>query len=63
MTFTPLPPVSGRVTACAGLVEVVDDGRTDCVLPDRRRIYRVRSVATGAQCWAYLSELTVELVA
>lgn len=61
--FTPLPPVSGQVTACAGTVEFVDEGRHDCVLPDRRRICRVRSVETGVECWAYLGELTVQHVA
>ena len=61
--FSPWPPVSGHVTACAGTVEFVDDGRHDCVLPDRRRICRVRSVETGVECWAYLDELTVQHVA
>lgn len=61
--FTPIPPVSGPVTACTGAVELVDDGRYDCVLPDRQRIYRVRSVETGVECWAYLGELLVQRVA
>ena len=61
--FIPWPPVSGAVTACAGMVELVDDGRRDCVLPDRRRICRVRSVETGVECWAYLDELRVQHVA
>ena len=52
--------MTGPVIACAGPVEFVDGRRGDCVLPDRRRIYRVRSVKTGAQCWAYLGELFVE---
>ena len=63
MTFIPIPPVTAPVTACAGTVEIVDGGRRDYVLPDRRRVYRVRSVATGAECWAYLAELVVESVA
>jgi hypothetical protein len=63
LTFTPRPPVSGPVIACAGTVELVDGARCDCSLPDHRRIYRVRSVETGAECWAYLGELMVHEVA
>lgn len=63
LTFTPRPPVSGPVTACAGTVELVDGGRCDCLLPDHHRIYRVRSLRTGGECWAYIGELTVHEVA
>jgi hypothetical protein len=63
LTFTPRPPVSGPVIACAGTVELVDGARCHCILPDHRRIYRVRSVETGAECWAYLGELMVHEVA
>ena len=63
LTFTPRPPVSRPVIACAGPVELVDGGRCDCLLPDHRRIHRVRSIETGAECWAYLGELMVHEVA
>ena len=63
LTFTPRPPVSRPVIACAGTVELVDGARCHCLLPDHRRIYRVRSVATGAECWAYLGEIMVHEVA
>jgi hypothetical protein len=63
ITFTPQAPVTGAVSACAGVVEFVEGGRHDCVLPDCHRIFRVRSTKTGTECWAYLSELTVESVA
>jgi hypothetical protein len=63
LTFTPRPPVSGPVIACAGTVELVDGARCDCLLPDHRRIHRVRSVETGAECWAYLGEIMVHEVA
>jgi hypothetical protein len=58
-----MPPVTNPVTACAGAVEIVDGGRHDYVLPDRRVVCRVRSLRTGAECWAYLAELVVESVA
>ena len=63
ITFTPQPPVTGPVVSCAGTVELVDAGRHDCVLFGQGRICRVRSVSSGAECWAFLTELTVELVA
>ena len=59
--FTPIPPISGYVAACAGPVEVVDCRRGDRVLPDRQRILRVRSLGTGNECWAFLAELVVDV--
>ena len=63
LRFTPRTPVCNLVRACAGLVEIVEDAPERCLGPERSRIYRVRSLATGATCWAYISELTVEQAA
>ena len=61
--FTPHTPVCTLVSACAGPVELVEDAHDRCLHPDQSRIYRVRSLATGATCWAYITELTVEQAA
>lgn len=63
ITFTPSPPVCRPVVACAGPVEFVDEGHDRSLFRERNRIYRVRSLRTGAQCWAYIDELTVDSVA
>ncbi len=63
LRFTPHMPVCNLVSACAGLVEIVEDPHERCLRPDHSRIYRVRSLVTGATCWAYMTELTVELAA
>ena len=60
LTFTPSTPVCSLVSACAGPVELVEESHDRCPLQDHSRIYRVRSLVTGATCWAYISELTVE---
>jgi hypothetical protein len=61
LTFTPSTPVCRRVSACAGPVEVVEEVPDRCLRQDRTRICRVRSLLTGATCWAYMGELTVVL--
>ena len=63
LRFTPHTPVCNLVSACAGLVEIVEDAHDRCLRPEHSRIYRVRSLLTGATCWAYITELTVELAA
>jgi hypothetical protein len=63
LRFTPHTPVCNLVSACAGLVEIVEDAHDRCVHPDHSRIFRVRSLVTGATCWAYITELTVEQAA
>lgn len=63
LRFTPHTPVCNLVSACAGLVEIVEDAHDRCLGPDHSRIYRVRSLVTGATCWAYITELTVEQAA
>jgi hypothetical protein len=63
LKFTPHTPVCNLVSACAGPVEIVEDTHDRCLRPDHNRIYRVRSLATGATCWAYITELTVEQAA
>jgi hypothetical protein len=63
LRFTPRTPVCNLVSACAGLVEIVEDAPDRCLRPDHSRIYRVRSLVTGATCWAYMTELTVEQAA
>jgi len=60
LRFTPRTPVCGLVSACAGPVEMVEETHDRCLRQDHSRIYRVRSLATGATCWAYITELTVE---
>ena len=61
--FTPRTPVCSLVSACAGPVEIVEDAPDRCLPQDLSRIYRVRSLVTGATCWAYMTELTVEQAA
>ncbi|WP_270888289.1 hypothetical protein [Pedococcus sp. 5OH_020] len=63
LRFTPGTPVCGQVSACAGPVELVEDSHDRCLHQDQSRIYRVRSLLTGAACWAYITELTVESAA
>lgn len=63
LTFTPRTPVCSLVSACAGPVEMVEDIHDRVLCTDHSRIYRVRSLVTGALCWAYITELTVELAA
>ena len=63
LKFTPSTPVCDLVSACAGPVEIVEDAPDRCLRQDRSRIYRVRSLVTGATCWAYITELTVEQAA
>ena len=60
LRFTPHTPVCNLVSACAGLVEIVEDAHDRWLRPDHTRIYRVRSLVTGATCWAYITELTLE---
>jgi hypothetical protein len=61
LTFTPRTPVCDLVSACAGPVELVEDAHDRCLRQDRSRIYRVRSLLTDAVCWAYITELTIEV--
>ena len=61
LTFTPSTEVCLRVSACAGPVELVEETQDRCVHADRSRIYRVRSLLTGDTCWAYLTELTIQV--
>ena len=63
LSFTPSTPVCNLVSACAGLVEIDEDAQDRCLRQDHRRIYRVRSLLTGATCWAYITELTVQQAA
>ena len=63
LRFTPHTPVCKLVSACAGPVELVEDAHDRYLRPDHSRIYRVRSLVTGATCWAYITELTVEQAA
>jgi hypothetical protein len=60
ITFTPLSPVCKLVIACAGPVEIVEEEHGRRLLPDHSRIYRVRSLKTGALCWAFIHELTIQ---
>jgi hypothetical protein len=61
LTFTPSAAVCRRVSACAGPVELVEDTSDRLVHEDHTRIYRVRSLLTDGVCWAYITELTVEI--
>ena len=63
LNFTPSTPVCSLVSACAGPVEIVEDLPDRCLREDHSHIYRVRSLVTGAACWAYITELTVESAA
>lgn len=63
LSFTPSTPVCNLVSACAGPVEIDEDAQDRCLRQDHRRIYRVRSLLTGATCWAYITELTVQQAA